>query len=61
VLKLSVTSGQLEYEVKHLKRKLKVRDRKKLVEILKEKKFISHPLFRVKKGSREEWEIIKEK
>jgi hypothetical protein len=60
-LKLSVTSGQMKYEVKHLKGKLKARDRKKLDEILKEKKFIPNPLFLVKKGSREEWEIIKEK
>ena len=57
--KLLVTKGQMEYEITHLRKKLKARDRKKFIEVSAEKKFIAHPLFRVKQGNVEEWEIRK--
>ncbi|HTL82665.1 MAG TPA: pyrimidine dimer DNA glycosylase/endonuclease V [Bacteroidia bacterium] len=56
--KMNVTSGQMEFEVKHLKRKLKMRDRKKLAEVAKVKIFDPHPLFRIVRGEMEEWEIV---
>jgi pyrimidine dimer DNA glycosylase len=58
-LKLPVTRGQIEYEFAHLKKKLKLRDRKKFNEVLQVKKILLHPLFKIKKGKTEEWEIVK--
>lgn len=55
--KISVTSGQISFEFKHLKKKLSKRDSKKFKELLKVKKPLSNPLFRIKKGSVEDWEI----
>ncbi|MCX6772648.1 MAG: pyrimidine dimer DNA glycosylase/endonuclease V [Candidatus Micrarchaeota archaeon] len=54
-LKISVTSGQVAYEMKHLKRKLLVRDKEKHREISKKKSSV-HPIFAVKKGKAENWE-----
>jgi hypothetical protein len=56
---LLVTHGQVEYEFKHLLSKLQVRDGKlyekfKLTENIK-----LHPLFEMKDGGIEAWEIIK--
>jgi hypothetical protein len=59
--KRPVTSGQMEYEIKHLKKKLKTRDPKKLREISAAKNIKPHPLFRIKRGKTEEWEIKKVK
>ena len=52
---ISVTRGQLEYEMEHLKRKLAVRDRKKLKEIAGVRPR-AHPIFRVRSGDVELWE-----
>ena len=57
-IKLTVTSGQMEYETKHLLRKLKTRDPVLFRKIKSLKKIISHPMFVIKKGEIEEWEII---
>ena|ERR1700741_393212 len=54
---LTVTKGQLEYEVKHLLRKLKLRDPKKYRELKKIQDFKPHPLFKVIEGDIEDWEI----
>lgn len=51
-----VTSGQIEFEIKHLKKKLKLRDPKKFKEILIVKEFEPHPLFSIVKGKIESWE-----
>jgi Pyrimidine dimer DNA glycosylase len=56
---LTVTKGQLNYEITHLLNKLKIRDNKKYIELLQVKKFSSHPLFKIVKGDVEKWEIIK--
>ena len=53
-----VTRGQLKYEMDHLKKKLKTRDRKKLKEVLEIKKIEPHPLFKIVPGKIEAWEII---
>ena len=55
-LTLTVTTGQLDFEIDHLKRKLKLRDRKKLKELTAVKNFESHPLFRIIEGEIESWE-----
>lgn len=55
---LTVTTGQLDFEIKHLKAKLKLRDRKKLKELTAMKSFESHPLFKTVEGETEPWEKI---
>ena len=65
--KLTVTKGQLEYEMYHLQKKLAVRDTKKFIENkgvffgeeICGEKIESHPLFRVVEGDIEKWERIK--
>ncbi|HEY6162046.1 MAG TPA: pyrimidine dimer DNA glycosylase/endonuclease V [Bacteroidia bacterium] len=57
-IKIPVTSGQLEYERRHLARKLKLRDPKKYSELKKVKKLKIHPLFRKVRGGVEEWEVV---
>ncbi len=56
--KMKVTDGQMEYELKHLKRKLKTRDSKKFKEIARLKTLDSHPLFKTVKGPIADWEIV---
>jgi hypothetical protein len=55
---LEVTRGQLNFEINHLKRKLKGRDAKKLKEIMLIKEIEPHPLFKIIDGETESWEII---
>jgi hypothetical protein len=55
--KLSVTRGQLKYERSHLLKKMKVRDGRRYSELMKEKDFKPHPLFRIRNGGIEEWEV----
>ena len=55
---LTVTKGQFAYELEHLKKKLKVRDSKKLKELNKVKIVLPHPLFSIVKGDIEDWEIV---
>lgn len=55
--KIPVTSGQIEYEIEHLKRKLE-RSPGKINEYSKN---IHHPIFKIVKGEIEGWEIIKGK
>ena len=57
---IAVTRGQLEYEFLHLLRKLKVRDSGRFRELRLEKRVVSHPVFKVKNGAVEDWEIRKE-
>jgi hypothetical protein len=53
---LTVTSGQIDFEIMHLKAKLKLRDREKLKELTAIKIFKCHPLFKVIEGGVEPWE-----
>jgi len=49
-IKLKVTSGQIEYEAKHLLKKLKIRDPKRFKKLKSVNVFEPHPLFRVVPG-----------
>jgi len=53
---LTVTRGQMDFEIMHLKAKLKLRDKKKLKELTAIKNFKCHPLFIVIEGRVEPWE-----
>lgn len=55
---LFVTAGQLAYEARHLTKKLKVRDPKKLKELKKVEQIEPHPLFILIAGDIETWERI---
>ncbi len=57
-LVITVTQGQVEYELKHLLSKLKARE-PKLHKVLKRVVDIDvHPIFKVVNGAIESWEII---
>jgi len=56
--KLTVTSDQLKYEMQHLLRKLKKRDPKRFKQLSLSSSFDPHPMFRVKEGEIESWEIL---
>lgn len=58
-LKMPVTRGQLEYEFRHLLRKLEKRSPYKYLEIKDEKVIEPHPLFYVIDGDVEDWERVK--
>ena len=63
LLKLTVTSGQIEYEFKHLQDKLHVRDNKSywinVVSRMNRKLPKVHPMFEVVGGTVESWEIVR--
>jgi hypothetical protein len=54
--KLKETRGQLLYEWRHLKRKLKERDPKRLRNLISVKIPAPHPLFRIVPGGVQDWE-----
>jgi hypothetical protein len=56
--KISETRGQLLYEWKHLRRKLKKRDPKRLREFAPIKTPASHPLFKIVPGKVRDWEKV---
>lgn len=56
--KIPVTSGQVEYELAHLRKKLKLRDPAALARLKKAGAPALHPLFREVEGEVEEWEIV---
>lgn len=56
--KIVVTSGQLEYELSHLRRKLWRRDRFLYWQIAEVKRPKCHPLFSIKPGFVEDWEVV---
>jgi hypothetical protein len=57
--KISVTDAQIEYEFLHLKRKLKIRDRKQYRLVVSVEKPDIHPLFKEISGSIESWEVVR--
>ncbi len=57
--KIRETRGQLLYEWRHLKRKLKQRDPKRLGEFAAVKIPRPHPLFRIVPGKMQKWEKTK--
>jgi len=56
--KISVTEGQIAYEFKHLKNKLMQRDTDKYKQLKRIKSPESNPVFVLRKGDVESWEII---
>ncbi len=54
--KIPVTDGQIRYEFRHLKRKLKIRDHSKYLENLRVKRIKLNPVFRKIHGDIEAWE-----
>ncbi len=57
-IKIEVNNKQLEYEFKHLLKKLKERDYEMYKKLKKEENIKAHPMFVIKKGEIEDWEII---
>lgn len=55
---LRETRGQLLYEWRHLKRKLKKRDPKRLRDLASTKMPASHPLFKIVPGKVRDWERV---
>jgi len=56
--KISVTDSQLEYELKHLKHKLKTRSPVKYNELQKIVSVLPNPIFKVIPGEIESWEVV---
>ncbi|MCA9391979.1 DNA lyase [candidate division WWE3 bacterium] len=59
VNELTVTVGQLNYELEHLRKKLTLRAPHELERIVKVETITPHPLFRIIEGDVEEWEKLK--
>ena len=55
---LTVTQGQIEYEMQHLLKKLKTRYLKRYNKLKYQKSIEPHPLFKIIDGEIEEWEIV---
>jgi Pyrimidine dimer DNA glycosylase len=58
MVRMRVTRGQLEYELAHLRRKLRIRDRARL-RLLKGIQPRAHPILRVVAGGVESWEVVR--
>ncbi|MEJ5301172.1 MAG: pyrimidine dimer DNA glycosylase/endonuclease V [Thermodesulforhabdaceae bacterium] len=58
-ISIFVTTGQLEYEWKHLLEKLKIRDPRRYCELLEIAVIKPHPMMEVIPGDVEPWEIVK--
>ena len=57
--RMTVNSGQIDYERQHLLTKLQARDRARFLEVRRVKELEIHPLFRVIEGAIEDWEVLK--
>jgi hypothetical protein len=55
-IKITVTRGQLDYEIEHLQSKLKKRDAKKFKKNKLGKNYDVHPVFKLIEGGIEDWE-----
>jgi len=55
---LQVTTGQMEFEKKHLLTKLNIRDKEKYDHLKNLKKIEQHPMFKIIQGDIEQWEIV---
>jgi hypothetical protein len=56
--KIAVTSGQVAYELAHLRNKLQVRDAAALARLQMFEQPMLHPLFRAVAGEVEAWEVV---
>jgi hypothetical protein len=52
-----VTSGQIDYEWKHLMKKLKVRDHRRYLELTNVTIVDPHPIIKIIPGDKEAWEV----
>lgn len=57
-VQITVTQGQVDFEITHLLKKLNLRDKKKYKEFRRQKVYEPHPLFRIVDGDLEDWEIL---
>ena len=57
-VKMVVTTGQMKFEIDHLRKKLKTRDLKKFAELKSVRVFDAHPIFEIVDGDIEEWERL---
>ena len=57
-MKLTVTSGQIDFEIEHLLRKIEVRVPDSVGKIKRLKKIVAHKIFSIKQGAREDWERV---
>lgn len=55
-ISIKVSRGQIEYEFKILKSRLRTRDKSKYRELLKVKRPQAHPIFKTVNGPVEDWE-----
>lgn len=55
---IKVSRGQVDFEINHLKKKLRRRDKTCLLQILRTRKIKLHPLFKLKDGGIEQWEKL---
>jgi hypothetical protein len=55
---LTVTTGQIEYEMTHLLKKLRVRDQRKYREVKLVSRYKLHPMFKLVRGEIESWEVL---
>lgn len=53
---IPVRRGQLQYELEHLKSKLRQRDPARLRRLAAQRRLLPHPMFRVVRGGIEPWE-----
>jgi hypothetical protein len=60
VIPMSVSHGQMVFEVCHLKNKLKIRNPGKYNELMTVGEFIPHTLFYIIEGKTEEWEKFRQ-
>jgi hypothetical protein len=56
--RLTVTDKQMEFEMKHLLKKLEKRDPECFQKLSHELKIDAHPLFKIINGEIEDWEVI---
>jgi hypothetical protein len=56
VRRIPVTDGQLRFELRHLRRKLRERNRKHLASVVNVRTPVPHPLFKIRRGAVEDWE-----
>lgn len=56
-LMLTVTDKQIEYELMHLLKKLKARNKSQYMWLSSQSNIAPHPLFKISKGEIEDWEI----
>lgn len=57
--KIYTTTGQIEYEFGHLKKKLKTRNIPSYLKLKKVENILPNPLFKIKTGNIEKWERYK--